>query len=122
MYISLALPVILCVSVAAQSIVDAVSGQAQLSMLALLLNAQPALVSALSNAQNITLLAPHNDAFNQFLSTPGGMQASGQLDVVAALLTYHVINGAFHSSTFTSTPVFASTLLTNTTYTSHKAW
>ncbi|KAH9480841.1 Fasciclin-like arabinogalactan protein [Psilocybe cubensis] len=117
MHISLAVPILLGVSVSAQSIIDAVGGQAQLSMLALLLNAQPGLVSTLSSAQNITLLAPHNDAFNQFLSTPGGMQASAQLDVVAALLEYHVINGAFHSSSFTSTPVFPNTFLTNTTYT-----
>lgn len=106
------------ISASAQSIIDALSGQDSLSTLMTLINAQPSLVSSLSSAQNITLFAPSNDALNAFLDSDAGISAASQLDVVAALLTYHVVNGAFHSSTFTSTPIFPSTLLTNSSYTS----
>jgi uncharacterized surface protein with fasciclin (FAS1) repeats len=36
---------------------------------------------------------------------------------VAALLTYHVVNGTFYASDFSSTPAFAPTLLSNTSFT-----
>ncbi|KDR70012.1 hypothetical protein GALMADRAFT_901100 [Galerina marginata CBS 339.88] len=101
----------------AQSIVDVLKGQSQLSTLVTLLNTQPDLVSTLGSATNITLLAPHNDAFTQFLNSPAGMQAATTPGAVAALLTYHVIKGTFPASAFTSTPVFVSTLLTNTSFT-----
>lgn len=52
-----------------------------------------------------------------FLASPAGAAAATMPDAVTALLTYHVLNGVFPSSAFTSTPAFAPTLLTNASYT-----
>jgi transforming growth factor-beta-induced protein len=77
---------------------------------------QPALVSALSAAKGITILAPSNDAFTKFLATTGGMAAAKDSGMVAALLQYHVLNATLPSTSFTTTAQFVPTLLTNTTY------
>ncbi|PPR07635.1 hypothetical protein CVT26_001703 [Gymnopilus dilepis] len=104
-------------SASATTLLDLLQGQSQLSNLVTLLNAQPAVVSALTSATNITLLAPHNDALMTFLNSPAGTAAAATPGAVAALLEYHAINGVFKSTAFTSTPVFVSTLLTNTSFT-----
>ncbi|KAF8878020.1 FAS1 domain-containing protein [Gymnopilus junonius] len=115
MYTKSILPLVLAASASAQSIVSVLQNQTQLSNLVTLLNSQPAVVSALTSATNITLLAPHNDAIMTFLNSPAG--AAADSGTVAALLEYHVVNGAFKSTAFTTTPVFASTLLTNSSFT-----
>jgi uncharacterized surface protein with fasciclin (FAS1) repeats len=81
------------------------------------LGTQPALVSSLGSATNITLLAPSNAALAKFLSSTAGTSAATKPDIVTALLTYHVLNGVFPSTAFTSVPAFAPTLLKNTSYT-----
>jgi hypothetical protein len=45
------------------------------------------------------------------------MGASSMLDSVAALLTYHVLNGTYPGSAFTNMSAFVPTLLSNETYT-----
>ncbi len=80
--------------------------------------AQPDLVKTLENSKTaITMLAPNNEAFTTFMNTASGKAASSQSDVVAAVLEYHVLNGDFPGSSFTSKAQFAPTLLTNTSYT-----
>jgi uncharacterized surface protein with fasciclin (FAS1) repeats len=81
-----------------------------------LLSAQPALVSTLTGLTNITILAPHNSAFSTFLNTTAGKTASMDPSAVASLLTYHVLNGSYPASAFTSTPLFIPSLLTNASY------
>jgi hypothetical protein len=44
------------------------------------------------------------------------MAAATDPGAVAALLTYHVLNGTYKSSAFTNTSQFLPTLLTNETY------
>ena len=51
-----------------------------------LLEGQPEIVAALSQAQNITILAPSNEAFAKFLALPGNENVASQTDLVAALL------------------------------------
>ena len=105
-------------SASATTLLELLQGQSQLTNFVTLLTNQPtALVSALAGATNITLLAPHNDAFITFLNSPAGTAAAATPGAVAALLQYHAINGVFKSTAFTSTPVFVSTLLTNTSFT-----
>jgi uncharacterized surface protein with fasciclin (FAS1) repeats len=74
------------------------------------------LVSALTGLTNITILAPSNAAFAAFLNTTAGKAAAADPSAVAALLTYHVLNGTYYASAFTSTPLFIPSLLTNTSY------
>ncbi|CZR52632.1 related to TGF beta induced protein ig-h3 precursor [Phialocephala subalpina] len=88
-----------------------------LSTLNSLLASQPALSAALASASPITILAPSNDAFSKLLSTSAGMAVSKDPSMVAALLEYHVLNGTFNSSAFTTTAQFVPSLLTNQTFT-----
>ncbi|KUJ13454.1 Fasciclin-domain-containing protein [Mollisia scopiformis] len=78
---------------------------------------QPSLSAALSSASPITILAPSNDAFTKFLATAGGMSASKDSGMVAGLLEYHVLNGSFPSTAFTTEEQFVPTLLTNASFT-----
>jgi uncharacterized surface protein with fasciclin (FAS1) repeats len=82
-----------------------------LSTLNTLIQAQPQLLQGLSQANNITILAPSNDAFAKL-----GNASLSNTAVIPALLSYHVINGTFPSSAFTNTPVFAATSLTDPNY------
>lgn len=81
-----------------------------------LLQNQQALTTSLTNARNITILAPSNDAFTKFLSTPTGQAASNDPGMLTALLQYHVLVGA-HPSSGLNTSLYAHSMLTNTTYT-----
>jgi uncharacterized surface protein with fasciclin (FAS1) repeats len=70
---------------------------------------------ALGSAQNITILAPSNEAFAQ-LTNSSGADALTNVDVVSALLQYHILNGSYTAAQITNSSVFVPTLLTNTTY------
>ena len=77
----------------------------------------PSLLSSLSMATNITILAPSNDAFAAFLNSSAGM-AVGLNDTTAieAILSYHVLNGTYPASSIMSTPAFIPTMLNNPAY------
>jgi uncharacterized surface protein with fasciclin (FAS1) repeats len=100
---------------------QALSAQnATLSTLNSLLAEQPALLRALTtnNTQGgLTILAPNNAAFSKVLSTTAGMALAANSGMVAALLEYHVLSGTFPASSFTSTPQFIPTLLSNASFT-----
>ncbi|KAK1756789.1 beta-Ig-H3/Fasciclin [Echria macrotheca] len=114
------LPVAAAQAVLGQSLVDVLTSQNHtLSTLIGLIQQQPQLLSTLGGLQDITVLAPSNDAFGKLLSDPAVASAvQTQPGLVPALLTYHVLNGTFYSSQLigASNPVFPPTLLTNTTY------
>jgi len=122
MRFSRVLPLALAGAVTAQSstsLVDALSSQnATLSTLTGLLATQPDIVSALNQAQNITILAPSNDALNMLFNNNSQkvLEFMQNPTMVAALLSYHVLNGTYYASSFTNTSQFIPTLLTNQTY------
>lgn len=97
------------------SLNSTLSSNSNLSNLTSILSANPALLQALGSAQNITILAPSNEAFAQ-LTNSSGAEALTNADVVAALLQYHVLNGSYTASQITNSSVFVPTLLTNATY------
>lgn len=72
----------------------------------------PELLSALGSAQNITILAPSNEAFAKFLESDAGSLIN-DTGVIQAVLQYHVLNGTYPASAITETPAFVPTLLTN---------
>lgn len=96
-----------------QSLEDVLGGQDSLSTLVGLLRTRSRLNDVLSNASNITILAPNNAALrtllrnNELVSDPG---------LVEALLSYHVLNGTYYASNFSDTPTFATSLLRNAKY------
>ncbi|KAK2043884.1 fasciclin domain-containing protein [Colletotrichum somersetense] len=91
------------------------SQNSSLSTLATILSGQPGLVQALSQAQNITILAPDNKALEAFIASAGA--AASDAGVIAAILQYHVLNGTYYASKITEKPQFIPTLLQNETYT-----
>ncbi|KAF9739969.1 hypothetical protein PMIN06_003485 [Paraphaeosphaeria minitans] len=100
-----------------QSLNATVAGNDQLSNLTTFLSQYPALLSALSQARDITILAPSNDAFTEFADTDAGRTISNSSDLLSALLQYHVLNGTYQASQVTNQSAFIHTLLTNETYT-----
>jgi uncharacterized surface protein with fasciclin (FAS1) repeats len=112
------LPAAFAAVASAQSLTAGLGSQnASLGTLVSFLGTQPALVSALGSASNITILAPNNATLVKFLNSSTGTNAATMPDLVAALLTYHVLNGTYPASSFTSMPQFIPSLLTNTSFT-----
>lgn len=102
----------------AQSITDLIGQTPSLSTLGSLVAQSPMIASALSNATNITILAPTNDAFSTFLAQPGvNASISADPGLVTAVLSYHVLQGTIRSTDIPTTPAFPKTLLQNATYT-----
>lgn len=96
------------------NLTSVLSGNQNLSSLVSVLESNPEIAQALSEAQNVTLLAPSNQALEALNST-GGSQAS-QEGFIQALLNYHVLVGQFTSENITETPTFAPTLLNDTAF------
>ena len=76
-------------------------------MLGDLLAAYPSVAATLAAASDVTILAPNNAAIRAVASSLSNATAAQ----VAALLSYHVVDGRLYSTAFSATPVFAPTLL-----------
>jgi uncharacterized surface protein with fasciclin (FAS1) repeats len=81
-----------------------------------LLSADPTLLNALAGLSNITILAPSNNALAAFTNSSAGMSAATNPGLLAATLTYHVLNGTYRSTDITNKTAFVHTLLNNATY------
>ena len=78
----------------------------------------PSLLSGLSNATNVTILAPSNEAFAAFLTGPMATTlTSGDATNAQALLMYHVLKGTYPASAIKAMPAFVPTMLESTGYT-----
>ncbi|ETI28886.1 hypothetical protein G647_01338 [Cladophialophora carrionii CBS 160.54] len=84
----------------AQDLTTLLANTTELSNLTTYLGLFPDLVGQLSSSQNITLLAPNNEAFSRFLnSSAGAALAQNDTDLIQALFTYHVLEGAYPNFT-----------------------
>ena len=99
----------------AGNLTSVLAGNQNLSALVTLLEASPDVANALGGAQNITLLAPSNDAISA-LNSSGILSSGSEQGLIQALLNYHVLVGVFNSSSITETPAFPATLLNDTAY------
>ncbi|KAF2687184.1 FAS1 domain-containing protein [Lentithecium fluviatile CBS 122367] len=99
-----------------QSLNATLSGNEQLSNLTSFLGLAPELLIALSNATNITILAPSNEAFAAFANSSAAASVASDPGLLAAVLQYHVLNGTYTASQITKMSAFVPTLLTNETY------
>lgn len=100
------------------SLTEALNSSSQLTSLSgvLGLPGLGQLVQALGSAQNITILAPSNEAFASVGNeTLAALTANEGL--LTALLQYHVLNGSVLSSAITNQSQFVPTLLTNELFT-----
>ncbi|KAM0282151.1 hypothetical protein ACHAQH_003191 [Verticillium albo-atrum] len=120
-----ALPLALASGVLAQSntpnLTEALASQNDtLSSLATLIGTLPdEVVQSLSEAQNVTILAPNNDALEAFLNNSMAAAAvAADSGLILAVLQYHILNGTYYASNITGAdgPLFVPTMLTNETY------
>ncbi|KAG8167290.1 hypothetical protein KVR01_002979 [Diaporthe batatas] len=80
-----------------------------LSTLNSILAGMPQFTQALTTISNITILAPSNDAFEKAMKAMPGL--TNDMNMVTALLQYHVMSGVMMSTAFTETPKFVSTFM-----------
>lgn len=80
-----------------------------LSTLNSILAGMPQFTQALTTISNVTILAPSNDAFAQAMKAMPGL--TNDMNMVTALLQYHVMSGVMMSTAFTETPHFVSTFM-----------
>ncbi|KAM0722149.1 hypothetical protein Q7P37_001590 [Cladosporium fusiforme] len=95
------------------NLTSVLSGNDNLSSLVTVLEDNPDIAQALSDAQNITILAPSNQALEALNSTGGQASREG---FIQALLNYHVLIGQFSSDNITDVPTFAPTMLNDTAF------
>ncbi|KAJ4358025.1 uncharacterized protein N0V89_002604 [Didymosphaeria variabile] len=98
----------------APSLTDLIASQPDLSTIGAALGSVPDLAETLAGLSNITILAPTNSAFEALLAqedTPESVAVnSSDMQAIAAILAYHVLNGTYVSSDFSETPAFVSSL------------
>merc|ERR1712070_1136981 len=91
------------------------SGTDSLSSLNDLVGNYPDFAATLASWEDVTILAPSNDALETLMnSDAGSMLDNGEF--VQSLLRYHVLNGTVYSSNITQTPIFAPTYLNSSMY------
>ncbi|KAL8377487.1 hypothetical protein RB595_008253 [Gaeumannomyces hyphopodioides] len=119
MQIKRVLPLALAGGVVAQNqnvsvvpLATALASQSDLTNLLAILGTQPTFLAQLSLAQNVTFLAPNNAAMDAFLNGPNATPANQTNAVgVAALLSYHVLNGTFYDADINDRTVLVNTAL-----------
>lgn len=109
--LKISIPLLLSISATslAQSLNSLLGSVDSLQTLAGVLKTQPDILSTLSTADNVTILAPSNAAFGAFMKTPMAMMANNS--TIKALLSYHVLNGVYRSRDFMEMPHFLPTML-----------
>lgn len=117
MHFSLLSLAALASAAAAQTLVETLKTDPSLSTLLSLAGKYPDLVKVLESLKNATVLAPSNEAFTEWASTPSGKEISTSDDAVQALLSYHILGAKVPASAFTTTPAFVPTLLNTPAYT-----
>ncbi|KAI0847195.1 FAS1 domain-containing protein [Daldinia vernicosa] len=93
------------------------SQNSTLSSLNALLVSNSEFSDSLNELQNVTILAPSNDAWSALTSNPETSLLLTNSDYLQAFLSYHVLNGTYYNDSFNDEPVFIPTLLTNESYT-----
>ena len=96
------------------NLTSVLASQPSLSNLTSFVSMFPQLLSTLSTATNVTILAPSNEAFAAILNS--SIIAQNNSAAIQALLMYHVLNGTYPASAVKSTPAFIPTLLNNPMY------
>jgi hypothetical protein len=94
------------------TLLEVLQSTEQLSSLNSLVNASPNTTALLASSNNFTFLAPSNDAISTFNSqNPGLLNGS-----VLANVQYGLLMGGFPALSFSDTPQFVASSLTNATY------
>ncbi|KAF2263794.1 Fasciclin-domain-containing protein [Lojkania enalia] len=92
------------------------SGNPDLSNLTSFISVSPGLLQQLSNAQNITILAPSDKAFEELLNSPTSEMLNEDPGLLSALLQYHILNGTYMADQISNMSAFIPTMLMNGSY------
>ncbi|PVH99098.1 Fasciclin-domain-containing protein [Periconia macrospinosa] len=96
-----------------QSLNATLSGNQELSSLRTFLSSDPTLLQTLSQARNVTILAPSNEAFERAAELPAFAALATDPESLASVLLYHILNGTIRAGDITNTSTFVPTYLTN---------
>merc|ERR1712113_1133834 len=91
------------------------SGTDSLSSLNDLVGNYPDFAATLASWEDVTILAPSNDALETLMNSDAGSMLDND-EFVQSLLRYHVLNGTVYASNITQTPIFAPTYLNSSMY------
>merc|ERR1712014_235742 len=91
------------------------SGTDSLSSLNDLVGNYPDFAATLASWEDVTILAPSNDALETLMNSDAGSMLDND-EFVQSLLRYHILNGTVYSSNITQTPIFAPTYLNSSMY------
>merc|ERR1711988_148492 len=97
------------------SLTALLSGTDSLSSLNDLVGNYPDFAATLASWEDVTILAPSNDALETLMNSDAGSMLDND-EFVQSLLRYHVLNGTVYSSNITQTPIFAPTYLNSSMY------
>merc|ERR1712111_230512 len=75
----------------------------------------PDFAATLASWENVTILAPSNDALETLMNSDAGSMLDND-QFVQSLLRYHVLQSTVYASDITQTPVFAPTYLNSSMY------
>ncbi len=112
----LSLAAFVAAAAAQQNLRDTLAGNEATSNLTTFLGMFPDLLNQLNEAENITILAPSNEAFSALLEGDAGEMIRSDTGMIQALLQYHVLSGTFPASSVTNMSAFIPTMLMNETY------
>merc|ERR1712070_171980 len=91
------------------------SGTDSLSSLNDLVGNYPDFAATLASWENVTILAPSNDALETLMNSDAGSMLDND-QFVQSLLRYHVLQSTVYASDIIQTPVFAPTYLNSSMY------
>lgn len=98
------------------SLPDLIKSQPDLSILGEAIGMVPDLAKTLGGLKDVTLLAPTDSAFKALLNMDENLENTAikqkNVEAIAALLSYHVLNGTFTSGDFTGIPTYVHSLFT----------
>ena len=100
-------------SVNAITLLQVLQTYPQLSSLSAYINSSSTSITLLSTANNFTFLAPSNTAISKYLTQNPNVLTP---DLLAATLQYSLLKGGYPSLSFTDTPNFVQSYLTNASY------
>ncbi|KAK0666879.1 FAS1 domain-containing protein [Cercophora samala] len=97
----------------AQTLADVLAeNAATLSSLTSFLQSEEVIYELFANAQDVTLLAPSNEALARLNATPLANELLSDPNYLTAFLAYHVLNGTYYASNLSSAPTqFIPTIL-----------
>lgn len=106
------LPLLACITtIYAQPLISTLESHPDLSKFNAYIQSFPSLQTTLTNLNNYTLLAPSDTAITTWLNKTHPTQ-----DDIEATLNYHILHGGWALASFSTTPLFPHSYLSNSSF------